>query len=210
MNRKVVRVSLPLVLAALVILAAGCGSGAPATPTPTATSTAGATWGAPTLAFDKLQVDLGTVTRDQLGIQTFLVMNRGEGPLQIGPVEIQVEQGCTIAEAVDGVVRLQIGEMALLPIKIGRHQEIGPHRLLVSVSSNDPAMPVATLSVRFNVIEEPPAGGTGPRLRVDKEMIDIGTVPNEWPLYEQFTLRNQGNETLVLDGVPQVRVEEGC
>lgn len=209
-------------------LAAGCASSAPATPTPTATPSPETTHGAPAIAFDKLWVELGTVARDQQGIQTFLVMNRGDSPLQLEQVSIQVEQGCDAAEVdEERSAEIQPGEAWFLPIKLGQHQELGPHRLLVKVSSNDPDRPLATLGMYFEVAEAPPAPGPGPRLRVDKEMVAIGTVPYDWPLYEQFTLRNDGDQPLVLEfpegalaareawgevseGVLAARIEEGC
>lgn len=195
-----------LALVVLAALSAGCASGARPTPTPTPRVSSGV----PVLAFDKRQVDLGTVTRDQQGAATFLVMNRGDRPLQVGPVTVQVEQGGEIAESVKENVHVGPGEVFLLPIKLGDHPQLGPYHLLVNVASNDPATPTATLSVDFNVVEAPPPPGTGPRLRVDKEMIDIGPVPYDWPLYEVFTLRNDGDAPLVLQGKPVVRVEEGC
>lgn len=165
---------------------------------------------APVLAFDKLDVDLGTVTRDQEGIQTFLVMNRGDGPLELGPVDIVAEQGCSEAEVMDGKSNVQPGGNVLLPIHLGPHNELGPHRILMKVPSNDPNRPLTTLSISFRVEEGQSAEQTGPSLRVDKEMIDIGAVPYDWPLYEQFTLRNAGNEPLMLNGYALVRVSEGC
>jgi hypothetical protein len=166
--------------------------------------------GGPALAFDKLQVDLGTVTRDQEGVQTFLIMNRGDGPLEVGPVDLVVEQGCDQAETVQDSLEVRSGEQVLLPVHLGPHRKLGPHRITVNVASNDPSRPSSTLSLRFDVTEEQQGSESGPRLNVDKKTIHIGDVPYDWPLYELFTLRNDGDAPLVLRGVPVVRVEEGC
>ena len=45
---------------------------------------------------------------------------------------------------------------------------------------------------------------------MDKQTIDFGDIPYDWPLYERFTLRNDGDEPLVLEGTLEARVEEGC
>lgn len=170
----------------------------------------GAASEAPALALDKLGVDLGTVARDQQGTVTFLVMNRGKSLLRVEPPTISAEEGCTVAETAKEGATIQPGEVVVLPIKLGQHQRLGPHRLTVGLASNDPLLPVATASVRFAVAEAGAAEGKGPRLQVDKEVVDIGTVPFDWPLYEQFTLRNVGDAPLVLEGATQVRVEKGC
>ena len=164
----------------------------------------------PALAFDKLHVDLGTVARDQEGTQTFLVMNRGDEPLEVGPVDIVVEQGCDEVEVGEHDPEVQPGEHMLLPISLGPHRMLGPHRVLLNFQSNDHARPITTLSMQFDVEEETPSGTGGPRLRVDKEIIDTGVVPYDRPLYEQFTLRNAGDAPLVLNVPMVVGVERGC
>ncbi len=192
----------------LLALAVACGksSGGGDVPSGSAPS---ADYSGPALALDKLSVDLGEVSQRQEGFQGFLVINKGDSPLKVGPVTIQVELGCDEAETVKGDTEVQTGEMILLPVKFGPHHEVGPHRILVQLSSNDPVRPLVAVPVSFTVVEaQQPAGG--PRLSVDKESIDIGTVPFDWPLYEQFTLRNVGDAPLVLEGTPVVRVEEGC
>jgi len=157
-------------------------------------------------------VNLGTVYRNQEGVQTFLVMNWSANPLQVGPASVQVEQGCS--EAVEmlepGVSTVPPRKAAILPVKLGQHRQLGPHRVVLTIPSTDPSRPSAALRLSFNVVEEPALEGTGPRLRVDKEVIDIGRVPFDWPLYEQFTLRNDGDALLILEIPPSPRVEQGC
>ncbi|MDP2952337.1 MAG: hypothetical protein Q8O76_03360 [Chloroflexota bacterium] len=203
-----------VVLPLLGLLLSACALVAGPSPTPTPPlanpTPSSAARLPPALAVDKLGVELGSVARDQQGIQTFLVTNTGGRPLRAGPVSIRVEQGCPAAESAPGSPEVRPGEVAVLPIKLGPHRQLGPHRLTVDIPSNDPVRPRTTLSLRFDVKEGPPPSGPGPRLRVDKEMIDIGTVPWDWPLYEQFTMGNDGDAPLVLEGVPEVRVEEGC
>lgn len=163
------------------------------------------------MAFDKRQVDLGTVAQDQQTTQTFLVINLGEMPLKVGPVSVQAEQGCDVAEAfTKGTDELNSDEAGLVFVKVGPHLKLGAHRLMVNVSSNDAATPLAKLSLSFTVAESAARSQTGPRLRVDKDVIDIGTVPNDWPLYEEYTLRNEGDAPLILGNKLEARVEEGC
>ncbi|MBI2165661.1 MAG: hypothetical protein HYU29_04590 [Chloroflexi bacterium] len=191
-------------------LAAACSPSGPNGPGQSSSTLIDAAERAPALAFDKLEADLGVVPASQRGIYTFMVINKGQQVLQVGPVRLRVEQGCDAAETVTGKDTVKPGETVLLPIRLGPHRELGPHLLWIDVSSNDPARPVSGVALRFQVAEDGAASATGPRLRVDKEVIDIGIVPFDWPLYEQFTLRNEGDAPLVIQGTPELRVEGGC
>lgn len=213
MKRNRSQLILTAALAGLLALAIGCTSieAPPPIATPAPIPTAPATVEQPpALTVDKLRVDLGTLTRNQEATQTFIVMNKGSGPLQLESVTIQDEEGRDEAETVQRGSEVLPGEAAILPVKIGPHSEVGPRNLLITLSSNDPVRPVFTIPVTFTVTESESPPGTGPRLIVDKEIIDNRTVPFDWPLFEQFTLYNAGDEPLVLDGMPIVRVEEGC
>ena len=50
----------------------------------------------------------------------------------------------------------------------------------------------------------------GPRLLVDKELIDFGTVRFERMVDARFRLRNVGDQLLHLAVNPQVKAIEGC
>ena len=215
MKQRTIRNWLLFAAVGLVFLFAGwwsrdAGLGLPINST--TSPSAGILKGPHSLAFDKVQVDLATLEQDQQTTQSFLVMNFGNNPLRIGQVSVQAEQGCDVTEAfVADTEPLKPGEAGLVFVKTGPHKKLGPHRLTLNVSSNDVTMPIARLSVSFTVSESAATASVGgPRLRVDKEMIDIGTVPNDWPLYEEYTLRNDGDSPLVLAKKPEARVEEGC
>jgi hypothetical protein len=162
------------------------------------------------LAFDKTHVNLGTVQRTQEGTQTFLVMNQGSELLNVGPAEIEVEEGCDQIGIATGSVSVGPDEMDRLVLTFGKHTELGPHKVYVHVPSNDPDAPSSKLSMSFVVEEDLESRPKGPRLHVDKEFIHAGSVPYDWPLYEEFTLRNVGDSLLILNGYPKLRVEEGC
>lgn len=166
--------------------------------------------GDPVLAFDKTKVDLGEVRRTQEGTQTYLVSNRGAGSLRIGPASLRIQEGCDQVSLASDSFNVPAGKTERLTINLGRHRQLGHHRVLIDVPSNDPNRPTTTLSMDFVVVEDPVYSGTGPRLRVDKDRINIGKVPYDWPLYEQFTLHNDGDAPLLLRDVPSIRVEEGC
>jgi hypothetical protein len=53
------------------------------------------------------------------------------------------------------------------------------------------------------------AEGT-PRLRVDREVIDLGEVPFSVPARATFTLTNAGAGPLVILEPPRVKVLQGC
>jgi hypothetical protein len=197
----VFRLLLAIVLAGLTVLAAACSS---------SESPPSGTRDKPTLIFDKLRADLGDVPRTQQGAQTFLAVNFSDRPISVGPLQVQVEQGCDQVTATDEVYEVLPQDAAILPIKLGTHKVLGPHKVVVKVPSSDPSNPLTTLSFDFVVVEDPSVRGQGPQFGVDKETIDIGDIPYDWPLYEQFTLRNDGDAPLVFEALSEVRTEEGC
>jgi len=166
----------------------------------------------PQLSFDKEQASLGTVPLDHWGSVTFLAANKGEGMLRLGPFVIEAQQGDATAKPPQGTIEVKPGESAVLPVEFQGHSAPGLHRLSLRVSSNDPLKPTATLTMVFTVAEQPTPRPErpGPRLRVDKELVDAGRVPSDHPLYERFLLRNDGDAPLVLKGVPVVKVLDGC
>ena len=50
----------------------------------------------------------------------------------------------------------------------------------------------------------------GPRLRVDSDSIDLGSLPFEKFVRAQFRLRNVGDQPLRISGNPRVDAVEGC
>lgn len=164
----------------------------------------------PSLKFDKRQVELAGLTKDQRAVQTFLVFNLGQDVLTIDQPAITTVRGCDTAGTVWTGVDLLPGEVSALPVYLGPHVDTGPHVVGVEVRSNDPDQPFARFEIRFDVDEAPPKISSGPRLRVDKVAIDTGPVPYDWPMYEQFTVTNDGDRTLHLSDPTPVRVVEGC
>lgn len=163
------------------------------------------------LVFDKTQVNLGSVEQDSRGVATFLASNYGGMPITVGPVEVETIQGESGGKSVQGsAVSVNPMKVYPVPVRIGPFSQLGPHRITAKVSSTDPMARASTLTVNLTVVEAPPPPSSGPRLRVDKQLIEGGTVPYNWPLYEQFTLRNDGDAPLVLGGMPKVRTELGC
>ncbi|MFZ1057746.1 MAG: hypothetical protein WAP47_01000 [Candidatus Rokuibacteriota bacterium] len=53
------------------------------------------------------------------------------------------------------------------------------------------------------------SGGT-PRLVLDREVVDLGSLPFEAPVRVVFTLTNRGNGSLKIADVPRVKVLKGC
>ena len=50
----------------------------------------------------------------------------------------------------------------------------------------------------------------GPRLVVDRELIDFGSVPFEHTVRARFRVRNVGDQPLQLAETPEVDAVEGC
>jgi hypothetical protein len=51
---------------------------------------------------------------------------------------------------------------------------------------------------------------TGPKLVVDHETIDFGTVPMNKPVRAVFRLTNAGDRPLVIEEAPTIVVKQGC
>jgi hypothetical protein len=163
------------------------------------------------LAFDTTHVNLGNVEEDSKGTVTFLAINWGATPISVGPVNVVALQGGDTGSSLRDAVPVRPNDVYVIPIMVGPYKQLGPHTLQVKVTSSDPRAQTPILTVDFTVVEgQARQAKGGPRLRVDKQLIDIGDVPYDWPLYEQFTLRNDGDAPLVLAGTPTIRVELGC
>ena len=162
------------------------------------------------LVFDKTHVNLGNVEQDSKGTVTFLAINYGALPIKVGPVNIVALRGGDTGSSLQGTALISPNGVYAIPILVGPYKQLGPHTMQAKVTSSDPKAQTTTLIVDFTVVKGPARQAKGPRLRVDKQLIDIGNVPYDWPLYEQFTLRNDGDAPLVLAGTPTIRVELGC
>jgi len=198
--RRSWKLLLPAVAVALAAAALACSGDPAKTPPPGAA-----------LAFDKESVQLRGVPADQPVVQTFLLINRGNDVLMVQPPQVGEVTGCDLAFVARDGILVPPGEVVRLPVQIKGHQATEePHSVEVIVRSNDPERRVATLLVNLEVVDPPSVNNGGPRLSVDKQFVDTGDVPYDSPLYEQFVLRNVGDKPLTLEGLPPVRVEDGC
>ncbi len=50
----------------------------------------------------------------------------------------------------------------------------------------------------------------GPKLAVDRDKIDFGTVPLNKPVEAAFKLTNAGDKPLQIEGKPTIDVQKGC
>lgn len=56
----------------------------------------------------------------------------------------------------------------------------------------------------------PEAAGGTPRLVLDRDTVDLGSVPFETPARVVFTLTNEGDGALTILNTPRVEAVEGC
>ena len=164
----------------------------------------------PIVAFDKESVELRSVPLGVDAMATFLVINRGDAPLRLGKAQVGGDVGGQARPGLEFVTEVPPGRSELLTVHMGGRSEEGLHTVPVTVPTNDPRRPAARLAVNLRVGSGGAGPGPGPRLRIDKEIVFTGTVPYDWPLYEQFVLYNEGDEPLVIQHEPQVRTEQGC
>jgi len=50
----------------------------------------------------------------------------------------------------------------------------------------------------------------GPKLSVDRDSIDFGTLPLDQPVRAEFKLKNVGDQPLAIKGEPRVELVKGC
>ena len=98
--------------------------------------------GAPMIEFDRMSKDLGTVDEGIKKTFEFIVTNNGSGPLVIS--EVKGQCGCTNVRVDKS--RLAPGESARLLGIFDTLGRTGRQRKSITVRSNDPARPIATLS----------------------------------------------------------------
>lgn len=95
-----------------------------------------------------------------------------------------------------------------------RQRPIGPLALIAGGSLLLIAILAFTLVSRDAAVGGAPPGFTpqaeGPRIAVDREVIDFGKRPLDIPVEAVFRVRNVGSAPLRIQGAPQVEVVEGC
>ncbi len=95
-----------------------------------------------------------------------------------------------------------------------RRRPLGPLALIAGGSLFLIAILAFTLVGRNAAQSGAPPGFTpqaeGPRIAVDREVIDFGKRPLDIPVEAVFRVRNVGSAPLRIQGTPQVEVVEGC
>ncbi len=95
-----------------------------------------------------------------------------------------------------------------------RRRPVGPLVLIASGGLLLVAILAFALVNRSATQSAPPPGFTpqaeGPRIAVDREVMDFGKRPLDIPVEAVFRVRNVGSAPLRIQGRPQVEVVEGC
>ncbi len=122
----------------------GTGSSAPASPAP---APADAAAGTPAIDFSTRLHDFGLVNEGTPLRYVFEVLNRGTAPLLLSGVATSC--GCTAATA--GATTIPPGGRSPLAVTMDTHGEHGKGTRTITVSSNDPRQPTATLTIAYDV-----------------------------------------------------------
>lgn len=163
MSKQRFMVRLSVAFAALVFTALASAQEAPAAaPAPTGEAPAGA----PRIFSPEPTFDFGSQDNEGKVQHDFTVMNVGTGTLEISNVKSSC--GCTVAEMAKKT--LAPGEETKVSVTFNLQGKQGPQTKVISVSSNDPDVPVYKLELKGNAVAA---------IEVEPRFINYGNVVDE-------------------------------
>lgn len=163
------------------------------------------------IVFDKQSVTIDGVMEGQEVTQTFLVMNRTLRPVIVKSVEVLDASECDEVLVPQSTFVVPPEGISVLSVRMRGHEaSASPHTVSLALKTMDGGDTEDRLAITFRQVTAALEVQSGPRLGVDRNTVDIGDIPYDWPMHEKFVLFNYGDQPLQLDGVPLVRVLEGC
>ncbi len=153
------------------------------------------------MTFGEKTHDFGTLREGDPATHEFVFTNTGNQPIVISGVKASC--GCTTpAWTKDPVLPGQKGKITAAYSSQGRP---GAFHKSISVTSNA-ATPTEQLFIKGQVTQQPPSYSeaemaASPRLHLDRNTIDLGTLEAGQTATATFVLKNEGREPLQLLGV---------
>ncbi len=153
------------------------------------------------MTFGEKTHDFGTLREGDPATHEFVFTNTGNQPIVISGVKASC--GCTTpAWTKDPVLPGQQGKITAAYSSQGRP---GAFHKSISITSNA-ATPTEQLFIKGQVTQQPPSYSeaemsASPRLHLDRNTLDLGTLEVGQTTTATFTLKNEGREPLQLLGV---------
>ena len=134
----------------------------------------------PAIDFDARVYDFGVVNEGAPIRHVFHVLNKGAAALELSGTTTSC--GCTAA--ILGIRAIPPGGSGTVDVTMDTHGERGQGARTITVTSNDPREPMATLRIKYDV---------EPLLQLDRWYVHLGTGPNSKTV-EQLWLSGQSME----------------
>ncbi len=151
--------------------------------------------GAPRATVDGPAFDFGTVAEGKHVEHIFILKNNGDAPLTIG--QVSTSCGCTVADISSRTVAP--GKSAEIRVSFNSTNFSGIVSKNVLVQTNDPKMPVYTLTVKGTVFEE---------IEVTPKQLNLGEIKIGTRKDALIKVANKGKKPVILTSVkstmPQV------
>lgn len=142
----------------------------------------------PKIAFPEARSSFGTIMQGQKIDHTFTFKNEGKRPLLIERVKTSC--GCTVAEIPSRTI--EPGKSGSIKTVFDSTNFAGPVSKLIYVYSNDPQLPVATLTLYGTISEQ---------IVVSPRQINAGTVKKGYSNESVITIQNTDNKPITLKAV---------
>lgn len=146
---------IPLVVGALLVVAALVGAAVVLGNRPPETPYTPEVTGKPSAVVAQAVVDHGDVQMEETVRSAFVIRNVGDQPLVIfGEPRVELVQGCCPPRAVVSAMTVQPGQESEVSLTYTMHEMMGgPHEFRVHVLTNDPAQSEIVLTALSNWIE---------------------------------------------------------
>ena len=160
--------------------------------------TVSAALGAPRAAVERSTFDFGKVAQGKNVEHVFIIKNSGDAPLTIGRVSTSC--GCTVADVSSRTIAP--GKKAEISATFNSTNFSGNVSKNILVQTNDPKVPVHTLTMKGTVLEE---------IQVIPKQINLGELQAGTRKDTTVTIENRGKQPLTLASakstIPQVTVK---
>ncbi len=150
----------------------------------------------PRIWFEAAEHDFGDVMYGESPSVELNLTNKGDGVLVLG----RIESSCGCAKGVRGNKEIAPGASSKIFAQIDTHGMLsGLHSKTIEVHSNDPAQPLTTLKLKFNVVRN-----------ISIEPRTLGLSLQEWGKDAVFALTatNSGTEPVTVKGAKSNNPDE--
>lgn len=142
--------------------------------------------------------NFGEILEGQVVSHTYEIVNTGNADLKID--KVQASCGCTAAQPAKKL--LKPGEKTTIKVEFDSSNRMGFQQKYVYVFSNDPDLPQLRLSFSALIVDKisNPTGKV-PKMKLEKNQIDFGTVEEGKIQLAKIVFQNVGSGTLEITDI---------